>query len=139
MQALLIGIALKLAGVPGASTLTFLIFFLGILQVPPAIVAIPVMFWLWSTQGAATALVFAAFAVLVGVLENVLKPIVMGRGLRTPMLVILVGAIGGMLAHGIVGLFVGPVVLAVGWELSVAWIADDRLTRVDVDQSLRSR
>jgi predicted PurR-regulated permease PerM len=139
MQALLIGIALKLAGVPGASTLAFLIFFIGILQIPPAIVLVPVVIWLWSFQGAATALVFAAFAVLVAVLENVLKPIVMGRGLRTPMFVILVGALGGMVAHGVVGLFVGPVILAVGWELSAAWLADAGSGRVDVDQRSLAR
>jgi predicted PurR-regulated permease PerM len=134
LQALLIGIALKLAGVPAASTLAFLILFLGILQTPPAIVAVPVMIWLWSAQGPVTAIVFAVFAILVGVLENVLKPIVMGRGLRTPMLVILVGAIGGMLAHGIVGLFIGPVILAVAWELAAAWLADNRSAALDVDQ-----
>lgn len=139
MQALLIGIALKLAGVPGASTLAFLVFFIGILQIPPAIVLVPVVIWLWSVQGAATALVFAAFAVLVAVLENVLKPIVMGRGLRTPMLVVLVGALGGMLAHGVVGLFVGPVILAVGWELAAAWLAEAGSGHVDVDQRSRAR
>jgi predicted PurR-regulated permease PerM len=58
---------------------------------------------------------------LVGVSDNVLKPMLMGRGLSTPVLVIFIGVIGGTLAHGIVGLFVGPIILAVAWELLMAW------------------
>jgi predicted PurR-regulated permease PerM len=61
----------------------------------------------------------------VNLLDNVLKPIVMGRGLKTPMLVILIGVLGGTLAYGITGLFLGPIILAVIWELLVAWIRED--------------
>jgi predicted PurR-regulated permease PerM len=60
------------------------------------------------------------------VIDNILKPLVMGRGLTTPTLVILIGVIGGTLAHGIVGLFIGPIILSVAWELAVAWIRIDR-------------
>jgi predicted PurR-regulated permease PerM len=66
------------------------------------------------------------YLVVVGLADNVLKPLVMGRGLTTPMPVIFIGLIGGTFAHGIVGLFVGPIVLAVGWELMMAWIRDER-------------
>jgi predicted PurR-regulated permease PerM len=66
------------------------------------------------------------FLGVVGVLDNVLKPLVMGRGLTTPTLVIFIGVIGGTLAHGIVGLFVGPIILSVAWELMAAWIRTDR-------------
>jgi predicted PurR-regulated permease PerM len=62
----------------------------------------------------------------VGLADNILKPILMGRGLSTPMLVIFVGVLGGMIAHGIVGLFVGPIILAVTWELMMAWIREER-------------
>jgi predicted PurR-regulated permease PerM len=60
----------------------------------------------------------------VTLLDNILRPIVMGRGLKTPMLVILIGVIGGTLAYGITGLFLGPIILAVIWELLVAWIRE---------------
>ena len=62
------------------------------------------------------------FLVIVGASDNALKPLVMGRGLPVPVLVIFIGVIGGTLAHGIVGLFIGPIVLAVAWELMMAWI-----------------
>ena len=71
---------------------------------------------------ATTALLFTAYMVPVNLLDNVLRPILMGRGLDTPMLVILMGVIGGTFAYGITGLFLGPIILAVIWELSVAWI-----------------
>jgi predicted PurR-regulated permease PerM len=60
----------------------------------------------------------------VNLLDNILKPLVMGRGLKTPMLVILIGVLGGTLAYGITGLFLGPIILAVIWELLVAWIRE---------------
>jgi predicted PurR-regulated permease PerM len=71
-----------------------------------------------------TALLFTAYMVPVNLLDNILKPIVMGRGLKTPMLVILIGVLGGTLAYGITGLFLGPIILAVIWELLVAWIRE---------------
>jgi predicted PurR-regulated permease PerM len=70
------------------------------------------------------ALLFTAYMIPVNLLDNFLRPIVMGRGLKTPMLVILIGVIGGTLAYGITGLFLGPIVLAVIWELLVSWIRD---------------
>ena len=73
-----------------------------------------------------TALMLTVFFVIVGVLDNVLKPLVMGRGLTTPTIVIFIGVIGGTLAHGIVGLFIGPIILAVAWELIAAWMREDR-------------
>ena len=66
------------------------------------------------------------FLGVVAVLDNILKPLLMGRGLTTPTLGILIGVIGGTLAHGIVGLFVGPIILSVAWEFAVAWIRSDR-------------
>ena len=71
-------------------------------------------------------ILLTVFLVIVGVLDNVLKPLVLGRGLTTPTLVIFVGVIGGTLAHGIVGLFIGPIILSLAWELTLAWIHTDR-------------
>ena len=72
-----------------------------------------------------TALIFTAYMVPVNLVDNILRPILMSRGLRTPMLVIFVGAVGGTLSNGIIGLFVGPIVLAVAWDLLVTWVRED--------------
>jgi predicted PurR-regulated permease PerM len=88
---------------------------------------IPVIIWSWTVLDTTSALIFTAYMVPVTLLDNVLRPIVMAHGLTTPPLVIFVGVIGGTIAHGIIGLFVGPIVLAVGWELLVAWIRDGRI------------
>jgi predicted PurR-regulated permease PerM len=126
IQSLLAGIGFKLAGIPGAGLLAFAIMFLTIVQIGAAIVLLPVIVWIWIDKDFTTALVLTLFFGLVGVLDNVLKPLVMGRGLTTPTLVIFIGVLGGTLAHGIVGLFIGPIILSVAWELTVAWIGTDR-------------
>jgi predicted PurR-regulated permease PerM len=124
LQACLAGIGLFIAGVPGASLITFAVLVLGIIQIGPAFVLIPVIIWSWTAMDSGAALLFTAYMVPVNFLDNVLKPIVMGRGLTTPLPVILIGVIGGTIAHGIVGLFLGPIVLAVTWELLMAWSQD---------------
>ncbi|KWV60443.1 permease [Bradyrhizobium macuxiense] len=129
LQSLLAGIGFKLAGIPSAGLLAFVVMLFAIVQIGAAIVLLPVIIWLWSTKDFAPALVLTVFFLVVGVLDNVLKPLVMGRGLTTPTLVIFVGVIGGTLAHGIVGLFIGPIILAVAWELMTAWIRDDHAPR----------
>ncbi len=126
LQSLLAGIGLKLAGVPHAGLLAFAVLVLAILQIGSAIVIIPVIIWIWATKDFAGALLLTIYLLVVGLADNVLKPMLMGRGLRTPMLVIFVGVLGGMLAHGIVGLFIGPIILAVAWELMTAWIREDQ-------------
>jgi predicted PurR-regulated permease PerM len=126
VQAVLAGIGLKLIGIPNAGLLAFLIMASGILQIGAAIFIVPAVIWVWITKDTTAALLFTAYMVPVGLMENVLKPIVMGRGLKTPAVVIFIGVIGGTLEHGIVGLFVGPVVLAVGWSLLAAWFAGSK-------------
>jgi predicted PurR-regulated permease PerM len=126
VQSFLIGIALKLAGISSAGLLAFVVLVLGIMQLGAAIVLIPCLIWIWATKTIAIAVLLTVYLVVVGLADNVLKPLVMGRGLTTPMPVIFIGLIGGTFAHGIVGLFVGPIVLAVGWELMMAWIRDER-------------
>ena len=87
----------------------------------------PVIIWIWTDKDVTTALLLTMFLVIVGFLDTMLKPLVMGRGLTTPTIVILVGVIGGTLAHGIVGLFIGPIILSVAWEMAAAWIrTEDR-------------
>ena len=126
LQALLAGIGLMVAGIPQASLITFAVLVLGIIQIGPSIVIIPVIIWSWIFMDTKSALLFTAYMVPVNLLDNLLRPLVMGRGLKTPMLVILFGVIGGTLAYGITGLFLGPIILAVIWELFVSWIDDEK-------------
>ena len=126
LQSLLAGMGLKLAGVPHAGLLAFAVLVLAILQIGSAIVLFPVIIWIWATKDFALALPLTIYLAIVGLADNILKPTLMGRGLSTPMLVIFIGVLGGVIAHGIVGLFVGPIILAVAWELMMAWIREER-------------
>jgi len=125
LQALLAGIGLLVAGIPAAGILSFLVLFLGIIQVGPSIVLLPLIIWSWFSMGTTAAVLFTIYMLPVNLLDNVLRPLVMAKGLSTPMLVILVGVLGGTLAHGILGLFVGPIVLSIAWQLLVTWMQDD--------------
>jgi predicted PurR-regulated permease PerM len=124
LQSLLAGIGFVVAGVPAAGLLTFLALLLGVVQIGPSILLIPVVIWSWMTMDPLSALAFTAYMLPVGLADNILRPVVMARGLATPMPVILVGVIGGMIAYGISGLFVGPIVLAVLWALVQEWAAE---------------
>jgi predicted PurR-regulated permease PerM len=87
---------------------------------------IPVIIWAWFSLPTLTAAVLTAYTVPLLLVDNVLRPIVMARGLQTPMVIILAGVICGTLAGGLIGLFIGPVVLAVFYELVTAWIVGGR-------------
>ena len=125
LQSLLLGIGLLCAGVPAAGLLSFMAFLLGIVQVGPSLVVIPVIAWCWFTMDGMTALVLTIYLVPVSLVDNVLRPLVMAHGLNTPMPVIFIGVIGGTIAHGLIGIFIGPIVLSVAWQLLVAWTRDD--------------
>jgi len=126
LQALLAGIGLTVAGVPAASLLTFAILILAIIQIGPTPVILPVLIWVWMSKDTTTAALFTAYIIPVNLIDNVLRPFVFGAGLRTPILVILIGVIGGTISYGIAGLFLGPIILAVIWELFIAWIGIDK-------------
>ncbi|WP_036291658.1 AI-2E family transporter [Methylosinus sp. PW1] len=126
LQAAIGGLGLQLAGAPGASLLTLCILVLAIVQIGPLMVVVPTIIWAWTEMHTLPALLFSCCMLTVTLVDNVLKPIVIARGLTTPLLVIIVGVIGGVLVHGIIGLFVGPVVLAVAWELLSAWAGDGK-------------
>ena len=125
LQALLAGLGLVVAGVPGASLIAFGVLVAGIIQIGPSVILVPVIIWSWMTMETWPALIFTAYIVPVNLIDNVLRPIIFTRGLKTPMLVIIVGVIGGTLSNGIIGLFVGPIVLAVAWDLLVAFMRND--------------
>jgi predicted PurR-regulated permease PerM len=126
LQSLLAGVGFKLAGISSAGLLAFLVLLMSIVQIGATIIILPVIIWIWTDKDVTTAVLLTLFLVLVSALDNILKPLVMGRGLTTPTVVIFIGVIGGTLAHGIVGLFIGPIILSVAWELMAAWMREDR-------------
>jgi len=122
IQSLLGGIGLAVAGVPAAAVLTAIMFMLCIAQLGPALILFPAVIWLfWSDQTlwGSVLLVWSLFVVL---LDNFLRPILIKKGADLPLLLIFAGVIGGLIAFGIIGLFIGPVVLAVTYTLLGAWI-----------------
>jgi predicted PurR-regulated permease PerM len=134
LQAFLGGAGFLAAGVPAAGVLSFLALLLGILQIGPSVLFLPVVIWSWVAMEPMHALLFTVYIVPVSLIDNVLRPLLMARGLATPMPVIMVGVIGGMLAYGILGLFFGPVVLSVAWAVLVAWMQADRAVGEDPPQ-----
>jgi predicted PurR-regulated permease PerM len=122
LQALLGGFGFLVAGIPAPGGFALLALLLGIVQIGPTILFIPIIIWSWTAMEATHALAFTVYMTLVSFVDNVLKPVLMARGLTTPMPVILVGVIGGAIAYGIAGLFLGPVVLSVAWAVLVAWV-----------------
>jgi predicted PurR-regulated permease PerM len=125
IQALLVGVAFIAMGVPGAGLLTLAVLLLGIAQLPAVLLTVPVIIVVVSSQGLNTAtIIFAVYTFVAGLADNVLKPLMLGRGVDVPMPVILIGALGGMVSGGVIGLFIGPVVLAIGYELYWQWVRD---------------
>jgi len=138
VQSLLAGLVFKLADISSAGVLAFLVLLLSIVQIGAAVVVLPVIVWVWMDKDLTTALLLTVSLVFVGLIDNILKPLVMGRGLRTPTLVIFIGVIGGTLAHGIVGLFIGPIILSVAWELMMAWISQDHIRLASAAERISS-
>jgi predicted PurR-regulated permease PerM len=125
IQMLLVGVAFVLMGVPGAGLLSLAVLLLGIMQVPVLLITIPVIIFVFSTEGfTAATIIFGIYTFLAGLSDNVLKPLLLGRGVEVPMPVVLIGALGGMVTGGIIGLFMGPVLLAVGYMLFWQWVED---------------
>jgi predicted PurR-regulated permease PerM len=122
IQSLLIGVGFFAIGLPAAGLLTFATLLLAIVQVPAILVTLPVMGYVLATEATNPAIIFLIWTLVAGLSDNVLKPLMLGRGLEVPMPVILIGVIGGMLAEGLLGLFVGPVLLAVGYVLLTQWL-----------------
>ncbi len=123
IQTLLIGVGFLVKGIPGAGLLALAALFLGIMQLPVALIALPVLGYVFFTEGVTVVTVgFAIYTLIAGLADNVLKPLLLGRGLDVPMPVVLIGALGGVVATGIIGLFVGPVVLAVGYQIFWVWV-----------------
>jgi len=131
IQAILAGISLIIMGVPYAGLWTLVVLLLAVIQLPTIIILGPIIIYVFSVAATVPAVIFMIWNLLVGVSDSFLKPLLLGRGLDIPMLVILLGAIGGMILSGIIGLFVGAVVLAVGYRLFLAWLGEEALPAAD--------
>jgi predicted PurR-regulated permease PerM len=125
IQAIVVGLVLMIAGVPFAGVLAMIVLVLGIAQVPALLVTLPVIGYIWSSgdYGTAAAVIHTVLLLLAGMLDNVLKPLLLGRGVDAPMPVILLGALGGLASTGILGMFVGATLLALGYQIFMAWVA----------------
>ncbi|MBU1641874.1 AI-2E family transporter [bacterium] len=124
IQAILFGIGFVLAGVPAAGVLALIVMFIAIIQLPTAFVALPVIIYIWSTGDASVTVnaVFTLFFIVAGLADNVLKPLLLGHGVDVPMPIILIGALGGMVASGLIGLFLGAILLAIAHQIFWNWV-----------------
>jgi len=121
IQSIAAGLGFLFAGLPGAGLWTLFFLIAAILQAG-AIVLIPAVIYVFAVATTTKAVLFVIWCIIVGLMDNVLKPLLLGRGVPVPILVIFLGAIGGFLAIGIIGLFIGAVVLSVGYKLFLAWL-----------------
>jgi predicted PurR-regulated permease PerM len=124
IQTLFAGLGFLVVGLPGAGLWALFFLIAAVLQVG-GLMLIPAVIYVFATMGTAKAVAFLIWCIVVGLMDNVLKPLLLGRGVPVPILVIFLGAIGGFMAMGIIGLFVGAIVLSVGYKLFVAWLDED--------------
>jgi len=125
IQTLLAGLGFIAMGIPGAGFLSMICLVLAVVQIDILIILIPLSIYAFYFAGTGAAVAFLIWNLAVGLLNNILKPILLGRGVDAPMLVIFLGAIGGLLLSGIIGLFIGPVVLVFGYTLFMDWLAHE--------------
>jgi predicted PurR-regulated permease PerM len=124
IQSLLAALGFLVVRLPGAGLWAFLFLIAAVLQVG-SLTLIPAVIYVFATTSTATAVAFLIWCIVVALIDNVLKPLLLGRGVPVPIVVVFLGAIGGFLAIGIIGLFVGPIVLSVGYKLFLAWLDED--------------
>jgi len=121
LQGVVAAIGFAIAGVPGAVSLGFVTFVLSFLPGGPPIVAAPAAFWLYRQRSTAWAVFMMAWGLMVGMLDNVVKPLLISRGGSTPMILVMLGVLGGALAFGVIGMFLGPTLVALGYSLFEQW------------------
>jgi predicted PurR-regulated permease PerM len=124
VQSVLAGLALWICGIPRPGVLAALIFMLGIAQLGPLPIMVPAIGWLFWTDQVGWGILLLILAIPIGALDNVLRPILIRRGVQLPMLLIIAGVIGGLIGFGVMGLFVGPVILAASYTLVKSWVAE---------------
>jgi predicted PurR-regulated permease PerM len=124
VQTILVGLGFALVGVPFATLLTAVTFILAILQIGPVPLLIGVVVWVYWKSGPVWGTGFLMWAVLCGAIDNFLRPLLIKRSTDIPLPLIVAGVIGGLIAFGVIGLFIGPVVLAVSHALLIAWMSE---------------
>ncbi|MDD5319584.1 MAG: AI-2E family transporter [Methylococcales bacterium] len=124
IQSLLAGLGFMVAGVPAAGLWALLCLILSIAQIGIAPILIPIIIYLFYTADTFTAVAFLIWSIPLTLIDNILKPVLLGRGVNTPMIVIFIGAIGGLLSSGVIGLFIGAVILSLGYDLFLFWLED---------------
>jgi predicted PurR-regulated permease PerM len=124
VQAVLGGVGLAIAGVPYAVVFTAVMFFLAVAQIGAAPVLAVAVVWLYWTGATGWGTFLLVWTIVVASMDNVLRPILIKRGADLPLLLVFAGVIGGLISFGLLGIFVGPVVLAVSYTLLVAWVND---------------
>jgi predicted PurR-regulated permease PerM len=122
IQAFLIGLGLMLADIPYAGVWTLLVLVFAILQLPPTLIIIPIVVYMFSELEMLPAVLWSIYLLLAGVSDNILKPILLGKGAPVPMLVIFIGVVGGFMFSGFIGLFTGAIVMSLGYKLFEGWI-----------------
>jgi predicted PurR-regulated permease PerM len=122
VQALLVGIGFFAIGMPGAGLLSLLAMAFGVVQIPVILITLPAIIYAFAVKTTTVAVIFMIWSIVAGLSDAVLKPMMIGHGLEVPMPIILLGVIGGVMAFGLVGLFIGAVVLAVGYVLFSEWV-----------------
>jgi predicted PurR-regulated permease PerM len=141
IQAILVGLALLVAGVPWAGVLAVIVLVLSIAQVPALIVTLPAIVYIWwsGDYSNVAAIAYTVLLFLSGMADNVLKPLMLGRGVDAPMPVILLGALGGMATAGILGMFVGATLLTLGYQLFMGWVgANPNVGRPQAESNAQS-
>jgi predicted PurR-regulated permease PerM len=122
IQSILVGIGFVAAGIPGAAFLTLISFLLSVVQLGPGLILLGAVVYKFSLGFTLGAFLFLAWCIVVSVSDNFLRPILLSRGGDVPVWIILIGTLGGLIAHGLIGLFVGPIVVALGYRLFQVWI-----------------
>ena len=130
IQSTLAGLAFLVVGIPGAGLWAVIALMLCIVQIGPGLVLIPTAIYVFSARGTATAIAFTAWCVFIVLIDNVLKPMLLGRGVDVPMFIVVIGAIGGLLSMGVIGLFVGAIVLVLGYPRSPRGSMQKRFERL---------
>ena len=139
IQTLILGLGFIVMGIPGAGLLALGVLLLGITQLPVVLITLPAVAYVFMTSDSLlVSILFTVWTVAGGLADNVLKPLMFGRGSKVPMAVILIGALGGMVTGGIIGLFIGPVILAVGYMLFWHWVEDQPKAQEDAEEEERA-
>ncbi|MGB5309342.1 MAG: AI-2E family transporter, partial [Arenicellales bacterium] len=124
IQGILAGLGFLVAGIPGAGLWAFVAMVLAIIQIGILPVTLPAIIYVFATAEPLTGILFLVWNIVISTADNILKPLLMGKGAAVPIPIIFIGALGGFMASGILGLFTGAIILSIGYTLYLAWIEE---------------